>query len=259
MGSSFADAVVNGSLLVALPVAALAGFLSFASPCVLPLLPGYVGYLSGMAGQANAGSDAAAAPDAAETRRSTGSLLAGLLAFVAGFSLVFVALGVVFASLGYALAPYLRVITAVLGVVVILMGLSFAGWLPGGASGWTLRLNPRGKAGGFLLGLTFGLGWTPCIGPTLAAVLTLALTDAHPLRGALLAAAYCLGLGVPFVVFGLLFHRSTTALAALRRHRLALMRAGGILLIIVGALLVTGWWAPLTAWIQQFGDSAVVI
>ncbi|OKL53941.1 cytochrome C biogenesis protein ResC [Bowdeniella nasicola] len=240
----FRSTVLTGSMLAALPVALIAGLVSFASPCVLPLLPGYVGYVSGMAG---------AAVEAGGTKRKapTRKVVGGLSLFVLGFTTVFVGLGIAFASLGYALAPYLSLITRILGVLVILLGLAFAGWLPFAQTERRLRVDlASGQVGAFVLGLVFGFGWTPCIGPTLSAVLTLALDGANPWRGAFLALAYCLGLGIPFIVLGALFTRSTAMLTALRRHRVAFMRIGGIVLIALGILLVSGLWDSVTAWLQ---------
>ncbi|MDO5701325.1 MAG: cytochrome c biogenesis protein CcdA [Bowdeniella nasicola] len=253
----FRSTVLTGSMLAAIPVAALAGLVSFASPCVLPLVPGYVGLLSGMAGSSvgSAGGSAASrtrgTAGTATKSRATRSVVGGLLMFVAGFTVVFVGLGIVFASLGIALAPYLDTITRVLGVLVMMMGLSFAGWLPFAQTDRRLHVRPSaGVAGAFLLGVVFALGWTPCIGPTLSAVLTLSLGDANPVRGAVLAFVYCLGLGLPFVILGAALARSRRALTFLTRHRVAVMRIGGILLVALGLLLVTGLWDTLTASIQ---------
>ncbi|WP_313558584.1 cytochrome c biogenesis CcdA family protein, partial [Miniimonas arenae] len=248
MGDAFAQTVLNGPLLVALPVALLAGFVSFASPCVLPLVPGYLGYVSGMTGQ-----------DLGQvTGAARGRLLAGVLAFVAGFSVVFVALGLVFVQVGAALTPWLDVVMRVLGVVVILMGLAFLGWLPWLQREARVHVGPRAGIGGAaLLGVTFGFGWAPCIGPTLAAITILALPTGSPARGAILALAYCAGLGLPFVLIALAFRRSARAMRFLREHRLAIMRIGGALLVLVGLALVTGLWGRLIgvvgSWVAQYG------
>src|SRR5512134_1519573 len=176
-------------MLVAVPVAAVAGFVSFLSPCVLPLVPGYLSYVTGLAGG-----------DLAEHRR--GRMLLGAALFVLGFSLVFVGYGALFGGLGEVLVRHQVAITRVLGVVVIVMGLLFAGWLPGLSRDWRIHATPRvGLVGAPLLGVLFGLGWTACFGPTLVAVQTLAFSmdAASALRGAVLSLAYCLGLGVPFL------------------------------------------------------------
>lgn len=254
LAQTFQTTVLSGSLLAAVPVALLAGAISFASPCVLPLIPGYVGYLGGMAGtlgQAPGGTGRTATATATRTSTGQGRLLLGVLLFVLGFSAVFVLLGVVFGALGVALAPWLDVITRVMGVVVILMGLAFMGAVPFLQRDRRIHLSPRaGLWGAPLLGVVFGLGWAPCIGPTLSAVLLLSLDGGDPARGALLAAAYCLGLGVPFVVIALLYSRTTRAMGFLRRHRLTIMRIGGAMLVVVGLALVTGLWGHFASWVQ---------
>lgn len=251
IGDTFAQTVLGGSMLLALPFAVLAGLVSFASPCVLPLVPGYLGYVTGMAG-ATTGTSSGATGGAAPARLADagrGRMLAGMGLFVLGFTVVFVALGVLAGSLGASLLRASDVVTRVLGVVVVLLGLSFAGWLPVGQRERRLHLAPRaGLWGAPLLGVVFGLGWVPCIGPTLIAVYTLALDEASAGRGAALAVAYCLGLGLPFVLVALAFERSTRVLRVLRDHRVLLMRAGGVVLVLVGLALVTGVWA---AWTQS--------
>lgn len=279
LGELFRTTVLTGPVLAALAVAFVAGAVSFASPCVLPLVPGYLGYLGGMSGTLDAGPrasrsrgvsvDAAsaaataatatatrpaatlAAPAGGRRRNGTGRLLAGVLLFVAGFSAVFVLLGVVFGWIGVALAPWLDVVTRVLGVVVILMGLAFMGAVPFLQRDRRLRFSPRaGLWGAPALGVVFGLGWAPCIGPTLAAVLTLSLDSGGAARGGLLATAYCAGLGLPFVLIALAYARSARAISFLRRHRVTLMRIGGGLLVLVGLALVTGLWGIFTGWVQ---------
>ncbi|UNX54438.1 cytochrome c biogenesis CcdA family protein [Georgenia sp. TF02-10] len=246
----FQRTVVDGALIAAVPVAAVAGLVSFASPCVLPLLPGYVGYLGGMAG-AGAGAGTGTAGPRGGRRGEQGRLLAGVLLFVAGFTAVFVLLSLVFAWAGVALAAHLDLVLRVLGVLVILMGLAFVGYVPFLQRDRRLHLAPRaGLWGAPLLGVAFGLGWAPCIGPTLAAVLTLALGGADPARGVILAVAYCLGLGVPFVLVALFFARSARMLGFLRRHRRTVQRLGGGLLVLLGVALVTGWWSTFSAYLQ---------
>ena len=188
IGGSFADTVLSGSLLAALPVALLAGLISFVSPCVVPLVPGYLGYLSSMAGAGTSG------------RGSRPRLVLGVLLFVLGFTAVFVVLGVAFASLGTRVEEQLDVITRILGVLVVVMGFVFLGSVPFMQRERRIHLSPKaGLWGAPLLGIVFGLGWTPCIGPTLAAVLTLSLSEATATRGVILAVVYSLGLGLPFI------------------------------------------------------------
>lgn len=235
--------VLTGSLLAAIPIAILAGLVSFASPCVVPLVPGYLGYVSGMAG-----ADVAA-------KRSRPRLVLGVLLFIAGFSAVFVLLGIGVSALGAQFQPQLDVISRILGVVVILMGLAFMGAMPFLQAERRLHVSPKaGLAGAPLLGVAFGLGWAPCIGPTLAAVLTLSLTEGSQGRGVILAIAYCLGLGLPFLALAFWIERSKSVLGWLRKHRLGLMRLGGAMLIVLGILLVTGLWGELTGLLQGWVD-----
>jgi cytochrome c-type biogenesis protein len=231
--------VSSGSLWLALPIAFTAGVVAFLSPCVLPLAPGYLSYVTGLTGAELAG----------DRRRST--VLAGSLLFVLGFSIVFVSYGVLFGGVGASLLRYADVISRVLGVLVIALGLAFMGVIPGLQREFRIHRLPRwGVAGAPVLGVLFGLGWTPCIGPTLAAVQTLAFTEASALRGAVLSFSYCLGLGLPFVVLAVAFSRLAGAVSFLRRHSLVIMRVGGVLLVAVGVLLVTGLWNDLTVWLR---------
>jgi cytochrome c-type biogenesis protein len=247
VAASFQAAVLAGPVLAALPVAVVAGLVSFASPCVLPLVPGYLGYVGGMTGA-----------DLGDARR--GRLLGGVLLFVAGFSAVFVALSVAFGWLGLALLPWQDLITRVLGVLVVLLGLAFLGRVPFLQRERRLHVAPgAGLWGAPLLGAAFGLGWAPCIGPTLAAVLSLSYGGADPARGALLALAYCAGLGLPFVLVALAFRRSARALAFLRRHRLVISRLGGALLVTVGLALVTGLWTQAVGRLQGVIDGFVTV
>lgn len=226
-------AVMSGSLALAITVAVAAGLVSFLSPCVLPLVPGYLSYVTGLSGA-----------DLATPHR--GRMLLGTGLFIGGFTAVFASFGALFGGLGALLLAYQGVITRVLGLVVVLMGLAFLGWVPGLQREKRLHLAPTGSlAGAPLLGATFGLGWTPCIGPTLAAVQTLAFTQASAGRGALLSVAYALGLGLPFLAVGLAVRRAAGGLGWARRHRLAITRAGGAMLVLTGLLLATGAWDRL--------------
>ncbi len=259
------ETVTSGSLLLAAPVAFAAGVVSFLSPCVLPLAPGYLSFVTGLTGAelagertdpkavlaVPAGTVVATEPVSAAIPWRRSRVLAGSLLFVAGFSIVFVSYGALFGSLGSLLLEYQAVITRVLGVIVILLGLGFLGVIPGLQREWRPHRAPTYDLWGApLLGVLFGLGWTPCIGPTLTAVQGLAFTEASAARGALLSLAYCVGLGLPFVLLGLLFRRAAGALGWVRRHYALVMRIGGGLLVAIGLLLVTGTWDTLTIWLR---------
>jgi len=250
-GESFARVVADGPLLLAALVAAVAGLVSFLSPCVLPLVPGYLSYVTELSGAeaAAAGPPPAAGPSGgvAVQARLRGRTVTGAVLFVLGFTAVFVTYGVLFGRLGALLIEHQRALEQVLGAVVILLGLAFLGVLPGAAREFRIHRYPAaGLVGAPLLGVVFGLGWTPCIGPTLGAVQSLALSSASAGRGAALSAAYCLGLGVPFVLVALGTRWLVGALGVVRRHAALVTYAGGGLLVLLGLLLVTGLWAELT-------------
>lgn len=242
MGEWFSSQAASGSLLLALPVALIAGLVSFFSPCVIPLLPGYLSYATGLSGIDLA---------TGEAGRQRGRMLAGSVLFVAGFTVVFVALGTLSGALGSWLITWQREITVVLGACTILLGLSFAGFLPFLRREWRIHRFPSvGLAAAPLLGLLFGLGWTPCIGPTLAVITTLSINEGTAGRGALLSGVYALGLGIPFIVAGLAYRRALGALGWVRRHQVWVMRTGGLMMVAVGVLLVSGWWNYMVTWLQ---------
>lgn len=241
---SWAAQNVGGGLPLALPVALLAGLVSFFSPCVMPLLPGYLSYATGLS-----------ATEVVEGRGSRWRMLAGSALFVLGFAFVFVASGVAAGTLGRALLAYARPLTIVLGIVTIVLGLVFAGVLPLGQRDLRFHRIPRvGVAAAPLLGVLFGVGWTPCIGPTLTVVMSLAMTEGSAVRGGVLAFVYALGLGIPFVIAGLAFTRMSKAVSFVRRHQMAMMRIGGGLMILVGILLLTGGWDILMAEARQWAS-----
>jgi cytochrome c-type biogenesis protein len=241
------DTIADGSLLLALPLALAAGLVSFLSPCVLPLVPGYLSYVTGLS----------AAEVFNEAARRRGRLVAGALLFVAGFTFVFVSAGVLLGGFGSFLIANQLVLQRVLGSLTIVLGLVFVGGLP-----WLqrdLRVHTRpavGLVGAPVLGMLFGLGWTPCIGPTLGAVMALGIDSGTAARGGLLAVAYCLGLGLPFVVTALAFGRAMTMFGWVRRHHVWVMRAGGLMLVTIGILLVTGAWNDIVTsmriWVTGF-------
>jgi cytochrome c-type biogenesis protein len=241
IGTSFGQTVTSGSMLLALPVAAIAGLVSFASPCVLPLVPGYLSYVTGMSGA-----------DLSDDRKHRGRMLAGSVLFVLGFTAVFVLEGALFNNLTAGLSGNV-VVTRVLGALTVLLGLAFLGYLPLFSREVRIHRLPRaGLMGAPLLGFVFGLGWAPCVGPTLTAVLTLSYAGhSGQVRSAVLVFAYCLGLGIPFVAVALGLERALGAMAFMRRHSQAVMRFGGALLIVVGLMLVTGWWGSLVSTMQQ--------
>ncbi|HEY2266116.1 MAG TPA: cytochrome c biogenesis protein CcdA [Streptosporangiaceae bacterium] len=286
--SGIGQLVTSGPLILALPVAAAAGAVTFLSPCCLPLVPGYLSFVTGMAGaggsavatadgtvaaapavSAAAGSpavsvssaaDGSAVAVAAPPRAATaavpprGRVVAGTALFVLGFSLVFVAYGAALGGLGHLLTGHARLLTQILGGVTVVLGLLFAGVLDRfPLAGRIVRpsAQPRaGLAGAPLLGVMFGLGWTPCIGPTLTAVLALSASTGTVSRGALLAFVYALGLGIPFLLVSFGFQVAMRASAFFRRHARLVTRIGGAMLVCVGLLEVTGAWSTFMAWLQ---------
>ncbi|WP_438487316.1 cytochrome c biogenesis CcdA family protein [Streptomyces sp. S186] len=239
--------VLSGALIAAVPLALFAGLVSFFSPCVLPLVPGYMSYVTGVTGT-----------DLADARR--GRMLAGAALFVLGFTAVFVSGGALFGFFGKTLQDYKDVISRVLGVLMILLGLAFAGVLKRfGQRELRFHRKPAmGLAGAPVLGVLFGVGWTPCLGPTLTAVNTLSFYDASAGRGALLTVAYCLGLGLPFIAVALAFRRVLGAFGWVKRHYVWVMRAGGGMMIALGILLVTGVWDTLMSQLQSWTQSITV-
>lgn len=242
MGDWFQSQAAGGSLALAVPVAALAGLVSFFSPCVIPLLPGYLSYATGLSGADLASGEAG---------RRRGRMLAGSLLFVLGFTTVFVIVGATFGGVSQWLSDYRDVITRVMGAALIVLGLVFAGAVPWLQREWRVHSIPSvGLGAAPFIGALFALGWTPCIGPTYAVILGLTYTDATAGRGALLSACYALGLGIPFIVAGLFYSRTLNAISWVRRRQQFVMRLGGAMLVVVGILLVTGWWDWIVQWLQ---------
>ena len=260
MGDTFADTASNGPLLLAIAAAALAGLVSFLSPCVLPLMPGYLSYVTGLAGSdldasttTPAGTDGGGGVALATKPQAgnKGRILAGTSLFVLGFAVVFTLMATLVANIGITLLSHKRVLDIVLGVLVIILGLAFLGLVPGMQRELRIRRLPNaGLIGAPVFGALFALSWIPCVGPTLGAVLGLATRAGETDRAVVLALAYSLGLGIPFVLFGLFFRRLLGVFKAVRRNSRWVTRVGGALLILVGLALVTGGWNSFVIWMQ---------
>lgn len=226
MRNDLVNYLLTGNLILALPIAAFAGLISFASPCVIPLVPGYLTYAAGFS-------------------KNRGKLLLGSFLFVLGFTALFVAYGALFGSLGSNISANQKTISRVLGIFTIVMGLIFMGRINLMRSFKVNKIAESGLIGAPVLGFLFGLGWTPCIGPALAAVQTLAIESASAGRGSLLSATYCLGLGTPFILTGLFFDKSKSVRKFLAKNGERISFVGGILLIAIGAMQITGTWDTL--------------
>lgn len=226
MKDFFVEQIFTGSLVAAFPFALIAGVISFLSPCVLPLVPGYLSFAAGFS-------------------VSRGKVFLGSLLFVLGFSLVFISFGALFGGLGNQLSANEEIISRILGLITIFLGFIFYGKFPFSP---TIRPKMRttgGLLGAPLLGVLFGIGWTPCIGPALAAVQTLAFQEASAVRGAVLSFGYCLGLGLPFILSGLSLDKSAKLRSIIYRRGDVISKVGGVFLIIIGLLQVLGIWSQL--------------
>ncbi|WP_434742487.1 cytochrome c biogenesis CcdA family protein [Micromonospora sp. SH-82] len=297
MGETFRELAQNGPLLLAIGAAALAGLVSFLSPCILPLVPGYLSYVTGLAGAdlegrpagrgrpPRTGPTAAAAAGATTAAGTTtggvalderpvderpderpgderpggerraaavkGRVLAGTLLFIAGFTVVFVSTAVVVSSAGRLLFEYDRIVEIVVGSLIVVLGLGYLGVVPGLQREFRItKLPSAGLLGAPVFGAVFALSWVPCVGPTLGAVLGMGAVGGQTDRAVVLAVAYCVGLGLPFVIFGLGFQRLLGVFKAIRRNSRWVTRAGGALLILIGLALVTGGWQNFVIWLQ---------
>ena len=226
MKDIFVEQIMSGFLITALPVAFIAGVISFLSPCVLPLVPGYLSFAAGFS-------------------LNRGKVFLGSILFVLGFSVVFISFGAIFGGLGNRLVANEDLISRVLGLITIFLGFIFLGKFP-----FAPTFRPRIKTNGGLigapiLGFLFGVGWTPCIGPTLAAVQTLAFQESSASRGAFLSLGYCLGLGLPFIASGIFLDRSEKLRKYLVKRGDLISKIGGVFLIVLGLLQVTGLWGQL--------------
>lgn len=241
---SLSEQVLSGSLLLAFPIAIFAGIVAFISPCVLPLVPAYLAYVSGLSGAE------------LESRAKRSRVVFGTSLFILGFSSVFISYGALFGGVGNSLLVRERGISQLLGIFTIIMGLLFIGFFKANR-----QVRPRLKTDGGLLfapflGVLFAIGWTPCIGPTLAAVQALALNEESALRGAFLSLGYCIGLGLPFLLAAFGISRATRIFKKLPTR--ALSYIGGISLILLGIAQLTGVWSGIESWLQGWASTFVV-
>jgi cytochrome c-type biogenesis protein len=258
MGDAFQSTALNGPLLLAIGAALIAGLVSILSPCVLPLVPGYLSYVTGLAGsdlEAAIGTEPRTEAGTTQTKTRTlalkGRVLAGSVLFVLGFAVVFTLLMTFVANIGYSLLTHRDTVNVVLGVLVIILGLGYLGWIPGFQREARFRKLPNaGLLGAPVFGAMFAVSWIPCVGPTLGAITALAASSGSTDRAVILALSFSLGLGIPFILFGLFFRRLLGVFQAIRRNSRWVTRVGGALLIIIGLTLVTGQWNYFLAWLM---------
>ncbi|MEK6648733.1 MAG: cytochrome c biogenesis protein CcdA [Actinomycetota bacterium] len=226
MKDFFVNQIFDGMLVTAFPISIIAGLISFLSPCVLPLVPGYLSFAAGISS-------------------GRGRVFVGSLLFVSGFTALFVSYGALFGGLGSKILVHEGVITRILGIFMIILGLIFMGKFP-----MMPIYKPKisvvgGLVGAPILGFLFGVGWTPCIGPVLAAVMTLAFEEASAVRGATLSLGYCIGLGTPFILSGLFLDRSAKLRRLISRRGNVITNVGGALLILIGLMQIFGFWSEI--------------
>ena len=226
MSNFFVEQILSGFMIAAFPLAVLAGIISFLSPCVLPLVPGYLAFAAGFS-------------------RARGKVFLGSLLFVLGFSALYISYGALFGQLGSEVAANEEIITRVLGAFTVLMGVVFLGAFPMMPTVKPKISTSGGLIGAPILGFLFGVGWTPCIGPALATVQTLAFQESSAVRGAILSFGYCLGLGLPFIATGIYFDKSEPLRKFLVKRGKFISQVGGVFLILIGVLQVTGAWGDL--------------
>ena len=232
MSDFFVEQLFGGNVILAIPLALIAGLISFLSPCVLPLVPGYVTYAAGFS-------------------RSRGRVLLGSILFVLGFSALFISYGAALGGIGSTIAANSEVVIRALGFVTIAMGLIFYGVFPMMPTLRPTISTTGGLLGAPLLGFLFGVGWTPCIGPALATVMTLSFSEGTAIRGAFLSFAYCIGLGAPFILSGLYLDRSARIRRFLLRRGDLVSKIGGIFMIAIGLLQVFGLWSDVTSLLRS--------
>jgi len=243
LSSSLTEQVLNGSVLLSFPIAVVAGIVAFLSPCVLPLVPAYLSYITGLTGLE------------LTTKVARGRILWGTILFILGFSAVFISYGALFGGAGSVLLEQQSLVTKILGVFTVLMGLAFLGALPNKIQWRPKIVTTLGLAGAPFLGVLFAVGWTPCIGPTLAAVQTLAFSESSAVRGAFLSLGYCIGLGIPFLIAGLGIERSMKIYRKISPK--IITRIGGSMLIVLGFAQITGIWVDIVIWLQGFSSAFV--